>query len=193
MFKASGSKLEILMQMGQEFDLSTKEARMIFEYIENHPEILVDKESLTKEETASNETTEEKKDMLNLLLPEYGYYLNVKRITIVMLAAVLDLYITNGMVSAGLTLLGTELQAIIKLKEEKLCLVKEMLCNHQKLHNEADLSRYERECVNNDIQCHFNCDGICTLSQEQIAIVLNNLSDKDVIEKVGKKYKAHIF
>lgn len=188
MFKANGSKLEILMQLVQDFEITTKEAKMIFEYIESHSDILDENESLIRKDTITNEED----DAMNLFLSGSGYYLNVKKITIVLLATIFDCYLTKGMVSAGLTLSGIELQAIMKLKEEKLCLVKEMLLEHQKLYNESDLSRYELECINNDIQCHFNNSGICMLTKEQIATVLDDLFKKDVIEKIGNKYKVHI-
>lgn len=189
MFKASGSKMEILMQLEQEFEISTKESNIIFEYIERHPDILDEEESLTREISEPDE----KENSMNLLLPGMEYYLNVKRITIILIATVLDCYLTNGMVSIGLTMLGTELQAIIKLKDEKLCLVKEMLREHQKLYDVSDLSRYKLDCINNDIKCHFNNCGICRLKNEQVTTALDNLSDKGVIKKYGNKYKAHIF
>lgn len=188
MFTVNGSRLEILMQLGQEFELTTRESNTIFEYIENHPDILDEEECFTRKAVITEED-----DSMNLLLHGSGYYLNVRKITIVLLAAILDYYLTNGMASACLTVLGTELQAVTKLKEEKLCLVKEMLREYQKLYDEFDLCRYQYECVNNDIQCRFNIDGICTLKKETITTVLEKLEKVGVIEKVCEKYKVHIF
>ncbi len=188
MFEANGTKMEILMQMIQEFEITTKEAKMIFEYIESCPDILDREEIFTSESTITNP----KDTSMNLLLSDSGYYLNIKRITIVLLATFLDYYLTNGVMGAGLALFGVQLQAIMKLKEEKLCIVKEMLLDPKKLYNALDLSYYGLECVNNDIECHFNSNGVCTLPKKEVDATLIDLSDKGIAKKTDNKYKINV-
>ena len=67
-----------------------------------------------------------------------------------------------------------------------------MIREHDKFHNEIDLSRYEQECVNNHIKCSYNISGICTLKKDVIASDLKYLEEKEIAERIGKKYKAII-
>lgn len=188
MFEINGSKMEILMQLIEEFDITTKEANIIFDYLDNHHDILGDDECFQR----NNSIPYDEENSVNLLFSESGYYINVKKTTIAVLALVFDYYLTKGIFGTALALSGTELHAIMKLKEEKLCLVKEMIFNHQKLHDSSSLSRFGLECINNDIQCHYNIDGECTLKEDQISLTLDYLSEKGIIKPIFNKYKASI-
>lgn len=188
MFEIRGSKMEILMQLVEKFEITTKVANTIFDYLDNHQDILGDDESF--ESNKANPCEEE--NSINLLFSESGYYINVRRTTIAILAVVLDCFLTKGMSSAALALAGVELQAIMKLKEEKLCLVKEMIHNRNDLHDCDSLSRFGLECINNDIPCRYNVNGMCTLKKDQLSTVLVYLSQKGIIKPISNKYKATI-
>lgn len=185
MFNSDGTKIEIIMQMEHEFDISTQNARLVFEYIQKHPDLLDDDETFTQS------FTKNKDESFNLLFHESGYYLNIKRITIVLLSTILDYFITKGMANIALAVSGVELRGITKLKEEKLCIVTEMLRKPRKTHDENSLFRYNLECVNNDIKCHYNKSGICTLEKEKLINSLDFLFDNGVVKKEGNSFKVN--
>lgn len=61
MFKAMGSKMEIIMQMIEEFPITTKEAVLIFDYLKDHPDALnSDKEVIRKTFISSSNSFKEK-------------------------------------------------------------------------------------------------------------------------------------
>ncbi|MFR5764887.1 MAG: hypothetical protein ACLUFB_10900 [Ruminococcus sp.] len=193
MFKAMGSKMEIIMQMIEEFPITTKEAVLIFDYLKDHPDALnSDKEVIKKTFILNSNSFKENDNVLEFLIPNTGYYINVKRATIIILATILDYYLTNGFANALLTLTGVNGHAIMNLEEEKLCITTEIIHEHKKLHDATDLSRYEQECINNHIRCSYNVSGICTLKENEIANSLEYLAKRGVLTCIDKKYKASI-
>lgn len=188
MFEATGSKMEIVMQMVEELQISTKEASLIFDYLKDHPNLVSDGEKIIDSISAADDEN----NMLGLLIPDTGYYINVKKATIFVLATILDCYVTKGALNAALTLTGVNCQAILKLKGEKLCLITEMIRERDKLNDATDLSRYEQECVNNHIKCSYNISGVCTLKKEMITSDLKYFEEKEIAERIGEKYKAII-
>ena len=65
MFKAMGSKMEIIMQMIEEFPITTKEAVLIFDYLKDHPDALnSDKEVIKKTFILSGNSFKENDNVL---------------------------------------------------------------------------------------------------------------------------------
>ena len=46
-----------------------------------------------------------------------------------------------------------------------------------------------RDCINNDMTCKYRVGGMCTINQEQVNGILDNLCDKNVLTRKYEFYK----
>lgn len=186
MINITGSKKELALKLREELQISFKDAIKIISYLQLHNEYLSDDEYIKLQSEIKNDDN----DGLNLVLEsdnEY-YYFNIKKITIILAATLLDINLTSGFANAALALSGMPTKSIFKLKNANLCVVKEIKMNHRTF---MDISRIcNQECINNDIPCCYRIGGCCTLDEEKLKskIISSLLEDGILTEKNGSYF-----
>lgn len=136
-----------------------------------------------KSETDSN--------MINLLLEKSDYNINLRALTITILALLLDIKLTIGFASTTLAILGFNNQAIVKIEasEGEKCLILEAIRSKNKIINEHVFVNCNHQCVNNNIACKFRNSDNCNISKEEIKEILDKLCEKNIFKKIGNYYK----
>ena len=191
MISISGNKKDIILKLEKEFDISTRDSARIISYLEEHPQYLSDNEYFKKGYKQYKETESYMQYMPNLTIGnDQIYYLNVKVITIVLIATVLDIVMMNGFANMLVSLSGMSTKAIAKLKDAHLCVVKELKTNNSPVSFDQIATICDRECVNNDIKCRFRKEGYCTISKPELKNdVVNDLVDNGVLKEENGSYK----
>jgi len=129
--------------------------------------------------------------MMQLSVPNTNYNINLKATTFYIFALILDINLKLPVATGILTLVGVNSQAIVKLDVQngEKCIIIEILKKKLKTTDKMLLVHYNSECVNNDIRCRYNKDGKCTITVDQVSMVLESLNKKNVLEKKGDSYK----
>ena len=124
-------------------------------------------------------------DIMEYLIPNTNYNINLKAATITILAAVLDTSLTNGFVSTTLALSGFNSHAIVKLDEYKgeKCIILEMLRAESHSVTESILPPPNKECFNCNLNCKHRIDSQCKIKGEDIHKLFETLCNKNIIKK----------
>lgn len=186
MFKQYGNKRKILYLLEDNYDISSRDALNILTYLENHQYMLSKEECIQKQCNLSNDNSN---NVLNLILPNSNYYINIKDTTILIVALICDIKLTQGFVTFALTIAGISTPTLQKLKDEFLCITKEIIKNgrritFQELQNKFNTS----ECINNDIVCKHNNNGMCTFNKNNLLCILNDLENTNILNKEENTY-----
>lgn len=126
-------------------------------------------------------------DVLECLIPNTNYNINLKAVTITILAAILDVNLTQGFASVALAISGFNSHAVVKLNEiegEK-CVVLEMLRTKLRIITEDVLPPSNRECFNINLNCKHRRDNQCKIEDKDIQEIFLSLCNKNVIRKNG--------
>lgn len=144
--------------------------------------------------TATIRMPEINPDVMELLIPETNYNINLKVATILIIAALFDVNITKGIASYFLGAFGFSNRAIVKLneKEGEKCIVLEMLRAKSRTVDQFVLPPINGECFNNHLDCKYRTDGLCKIKRTDVIRTLDNLCDKNIIQKVGEKYRYNV-
>lgn len=129
-----------------------------------------------------------------ILIPGLGYniYINLKASTLAIIALILDIKVTNGISSFILAATGVNIRSIAKIDENigEKCVLLEV---YRKEDHQANPDIFKqvcgKECINNDMNCKYRSNGVCTMDQERVKGILDNLSDKNVLTKRNDSYK----
>lgn len=131
-------------------------------------------------------------DIMEYLIPNTSYNINLKAATITILAAVLDVSLTNGFASLVLSLSGFNSHAIVKLDEYKgeKCIILEILKAESRTVTESILPPDNKECFNCNLDCKYRFDSKCKIKREDIHKIFETLCDKNIIiENDNGEYK----
>lgn len=126
------------------------------------------------------------------ILPRWNLNINLKASTIALIALILDIEVTNGIASFILAATGVDMRLITKLDEEmgeKCVLVEVYKKENHKAKSNILNQIYGKECINNDMNCKFRVQGICTIEQENVKEILDDLNNKNVLTKKNDFYK----
>ena len=132
---------------------------------------------------------------IGLIFSKTYYNINIKRTTLVMAAAILDAFMTKGLLTAFLSLLGVMKQAIGKLdpkKGEYCVLIKAKHLKDKKfeINPKAVYSDMKnKECMLPKINCKFMKDNICKITELSIRDIFFSLEEKGAIEKDKDNWK----
>lgn len=119
-------------------------------------------------------------------------YINLKASTIALLALLFDINVTNGIVNFVLAATGVNLRLIDKLDEAEgeKCVLLEV---YRKEDHQADPDIFKhvcgKECINNDMNCKYRRNGVCTMDQERVKEIFESLYAKNVFTKRNDYYK----
>lgn len=126
-------------------------------------------------------------DVMEYLIPGTNYNINLKAASIAIIAAILDIKLTNGFFRLPLDFAGFKSRAMVTLNEwegEK-CLILEMLRAESRIIDETVLPLSNGECINNQLQCKYRMDGQCRIRKEDVCKILIRLCDKNVVREKG--------
>lgn len=133
-------------------------------------------------------------DIMELLIPETNYNIKISALTVVILATILDVKLTKGVMLAGLSAMGFNNQALSRIDERngEKCLLLEMLRTKSRTITEFVLPPINNECFNNDLCCKYRIENQCKIKKEDVHKILLSLCQKNVIKECENgKYKYH--
>ena len=125
----------------------------------------------------------------NLFIPNKNIYINLKRLTVLTLACVCDIFITKGAITALGVALGRINPCIYKLEKEDCCVFAKVLF-YSTVSNGVDInnlvSEYATDCFNNNYQrCIFyKEEGKCIIKELDIRLIINKLISNGIIKSV---------
>lgn len=181
-FSARGSIQSICEKLSYITADDSENARAIVDYLIDNKDILDSEESLT----TSIDFPSFPSGVVGFMTPEYNYYINIKITTIVVLALILDITLTKGVISTVLNMCGFSSTSVVKLDERngEKCIVKETLLIDNKIGSQNILSRFAGKCCNNDLNCRFRDGDDCTCRKEDIITIYQRLTEKNLFKKI---------
>lgn len=122
-------------------------------------------------------------DIMQYLIPNTNYNINLKAVTITILAAVLDVSLTKGFANLVLLLGGFNSHAIVKLDEYRgeKCIILEMLKAKSHTVTESILPPDNKECFNCNLNCKHRTDSQCKIKRDDIHEIFKTLLKKNII------------
>lgn len=119
------------------------------------------------------------------------YNINIKALTLVAIALLLDIKLTMGVASSILAIMGFNGQAIVRIdtSEGEMCLILEAMHSKNRIINEDVFLKFNSECVHHDLDCRYRIDDKCTITTDTIGSILDGLCDKNVFRKIGNLYQ----
>lgn len=180
MVELIGSKEKAILTLRKMGIKDEKEAQKVIEYLCNHSDILDESESFEVYNEHDNDG-----DMMALTLFDSSLYINIKTVTIVMVAFLLDVTLTGGMAALSLSLFGVNNKALASIKEEngEKCILKETLLRKPRIGNINILDCYERKCQNLNSHCKYREGELCNCSHEAIVNIYENLIEKNIFKR----------
>ncbi len=137
--------------------------------------------------TVTTYIAETNPDVLEFLSPNKNYNINLKIVTITILAAILDVNLTKGFASVALSVSGFKSNGVVKLSETEgeKCVVLEMLRTKSGVITKDILPPSNRECINNNLNCKHRSGDQCKIGEKDIQKIFLSLCDKNVIRENG--------
>lgn len=148
-------------------------------------------EFIEKSFSASQSNKETDYNTINILIGSSNYNINIKALTFVAIALILDIKLTIGFASAILSIIGFNNQAIVRINasEGEKCLILEAKRANKRIIGEDVLAMYNSECIHNDLLCKYRSGDKCTIKKEDIRRILEELCDKNIFKRINSLYK----
>jgi len=145
------------------------ESELIFDFMK--------KTSLLHKQETTNSDNEN-----NLIVAEGLYYINVKITTLIIIAFLMDMKLSNGLAGLIHQISGQPSNSVTKLQpgSGELCIIKEALRSTKKFVNKDILSSNNYECINNDIPCLFRYSVNCSCNSDEVYKILQKLADNNI-------------
>ncbi|MBO5336763.1 MAG: hypothetical protein J6A94_06480 [Lachnospiraceae bacterium] len=123
----------------------------------------------------------------NLFIPNKNIYINLKKLTVLTLACVCDIFITKGAITALGVALGKINPCIYKLEKEDCCIFAKVLFYStisEGININSLVCEYTTDCFNNNYQrCSFyKNEGKCIIKELDIRLIINKLISNGVIK-----------
>lgn len=130
-------------------------------------------------------------NLIHLMREEWNYNINIKALTLVGIALLLDINLTLGFASSVLAIMGVNGQAIVKVSAEEAekCMIMEAI--HKKSHiiDSTILEQLKGDCVHHNLKCRYRVDGKCTIKKDDVSRLLDELAGKNIFTKIRTMYK----
>ena len=114
------------------------------------------------------------------------YYINLPKCVLMVIALILDITLTKGIITGICGMLGVQTQSFYHINQHKggACLLRECLSNN----NATDTDGYSyltgNECINNDLECQYrNENEQCCIQKTDIEKVLTHFKELQIIER----------
>lgn len=161
-----GTREKIEKSIASALFISQKNAEQVFDYL-----------SITYRENASefgciNQSTSLGQE---LVFGEGQYYINLPKSIVVVMALLLDITLTKGIISGVCGMLGIQTQVFYNMDQHKgeVCLLREYLRNKKIVDADRYLYLVGKECINNDLECKYcNRESKCCIQQADIERIL---------------------
>lgn len=114
------------------------------------------------------------------------YYINLPKSILMVIALLLDITLTKGVVSGLCNMLGIQTQSFYHLNQHKgeACLLRECLRRHNTLDPEGYYGLIGNECINNDLACRYRKDeGRCCIQKADIEEILTHFRETQIITR----------
>lgn len=133
----------------------------------------------------------------NKLVPMTHYHVNLKNLSITCLQIYGEMLIQAAI--KGVRISSQEIPIIPSINDLRrcfkkiseingeFCICKEIECN--KIGGWDEFTNSRRECVNNDMKCSHNIEGICGLTRSEFDNLVETLIQKGILEKNNEKYR----
>lgn len=171
-----GSHEKIKECIISELSISPVDAEKILDYLESAYQENTDEFGRINQSTDSGQ---------GLVFGSGQYYINLPKSVLMVIALILDITLTKGIVSGICGMLGVQAQSFYHINQHKgeTCLLRECLRNN----NTADSDGYSylmgNECINNDLKCQYrNEDGQCCIQKTDIEEVLTHFKEAQIIK-----------
>lgn len=172
-----GSKKKMKECIISELSISPEDAEKVFDYLEVSYKENTAEFGHIEQSTASGQ---------ELVFGSGQYYINLPKSVLMVIALILDITLTKGIISGVCGMLGVQTQSFYHIKQNKgeTCLLRECLRND----NAADSDRYSylmgNECMNNDLKCQYrNEEGQCCIQKTDIEEVLKHFEEVQIIKR----------
>lgn len=106
---------------------------------------------------------------------EGQYYINLSKGVLLIIARILDITLTKGVISDICGMLGIQTQVFYETNQQEgeTCLLREYLRNGKSLNIQKYSYLIQKECVNNDLSCKYrDYNGICCIQESDIETIL---------------------
>lgn len=186
MFMIDGTKEDIILALYNNGIDKIEDAEKLLDYLLENQEFLGD-----DEEIDSGETTMDV-NFMGLVMCDNSYYVNIKTTTIVIIATLLDIYLTKGFASVALSLFGVYPTAFTRIEEKngEKCILKETLAATHKKGNLQILDQNKGKCCYPLSCCKYRNEEECSCTSDDIILIYEKLCEKNVLEK---KLKEHVY
>jgi len=156
--------------------ISQKDAERVFDYL-----------STTYQENASEfgRIYQSTSSGLELVLGDGQYYINLPKSIVVVIALLLDITLTKGIVSGIGSMLGIETQVFYNMNQHKgeVCLLREYLRNNKTVDATKYLYLVGGECINNDLECKYcNGENKCCIQKADIEKILTYFIENKIAD-----------
>lgn len=133
-------------------------------------------------------------DSDNLFIPNRNIYISIKKLTVLILACICDIFVTKGAVTALGVALGKINTCIYKLEKDDCCVFGRILyysIMRKNVSIDELVSDYSAQCFNEKrVECAFwKQNGICKMTEYDIKLAVDKLVRNGVINKHGKLIK----
>ena len=179
--KIIDDKFSVINNMASFLGISGENAEKLFEILNSKEYSFAGQELIA---------IQEESDDKSILFMGGLYSLNIKATTLVVLAVLLDMKVTNGMAGMIIQLTGLGKQGIAKLNEYlgERCIAREAALLKEIDKNVLDANH--GECVNNDLECKFQEKGECRCTFTEVEKIIDKLEKEGVLE-LNKKTKRY--
>lgn len=112
------------------------------------------------------------------------YYINLPKSVIMVIALLLDITLTKGIVSGVCGMLGIQTQVLYGMGQHKgeVCLLREYMRNGNILAENGFQYLIGKECVNNDLECKYrDADGRCCILEADIHRIFDHFKEAKII------------
>lgn len=133
------------------------------------------------------------------LIPKTRYHVNLKNISILCLQVVGEMILQakrkNGKFNEqDFPIISTLIElknCFSKLREDtgELCIAKEIATKNKDFEGWNSFINIRRECVNNHLECSYNQDGKCKLTEKDFEKIVKLLENKNILYQKNNIYK----
>lgn len=119
-----------------------------------------------------------------LVFGEGQYYINLSKSVVMIIALLLDITLTKGIVSGICAMLGIQSQVFHNMNQHKgeVCLLREYMRNNNILSAEGFQYLMGKECINIDLECKYrNTEGRCCIQEADIKKILEYFREIKII------------
>ncbi|PRX21694.1 hypothetical protein BX659_13136 [Orenia metallireducens] len=166
-----------LMKELIELTSSGRHVDKVLDFLSKNPEILEDEEYVN----ILKNPTRMRPGFYNTIMFDTKYSINIRKSLLILIMLILDSNLTKGVASTALTMTGIASKTIYKITEQERCILLDTLISDKRVID--DYLYFEKECVQNDIECPYRSNYLCNRNIAEIDNLVNELMRKEIINR----------